>query len=201
MTNGQSSPARIVLIVVLAVAAALLAAAGVWYWRGQKIDELSDSIAQLERQQSEESDRLSDQLRQLEDDLAAARRELEARTTATSTTASGEFTSEKGVTILVSTPAENETVSSPLTVTGQVPGNWSFEASFPVQLLDSDGNMIAQEPAQLQGDWMTTELVDFEVTLTFTAPPGGGTGTLVLKKDNPSGMADKDDELRIPIRF
>src|SRR6185436_520379 len=57
-----------------------------------------------------------------------------------------------------------DTVSSPLTVTGEARGNWYFEASFPAVLVDWDGKIIAQLPAQAQGDWMTQEFVPFSVT-------------------------------------
>lgn len=102
--------------------------------------------------------------------------------------------------IVVDSPAPNAYVQSPLTVTGKARGTWYFEASFPVQLLDGNGNVLASGPAQAQGDWMTEEFVPFKITLKFTAPGTAG-GTLVLKKDNPSGLPEKEDELRLPIRF
>jgi hypothetical protein len=92
------------------------------------------------------------------------------------------------------------TVSSPLTVTGEARGTWYFEASFPVRLFDGAGNEIAVKPAQAQGDWMTTEFVPLKVTLTF-AKPSTAEGVLVLEKDNPSGLPERDDALRIPVRF
>ena len=110
-----------------------------------------------------------------------------------------EFSSRRGVVIKLDTPLENHVVTSPLTVTGQVPGNWSFEASFPVMLRTADGTVLAQAPAHLTGDWMTTDYVPFTVTLEFTT--SATTGELVLKKDNPSGLADKDDEVTIPVQF
>lgn len=93
----------------------------------------------------------------------------------------------------------NDVLTSPLTVTGEAAG-WYFEASFPVQLLDGTGKIIAQGPAQAQGDWMTTNFVPFKATLTF-AKPATATGTLVLRNDNPSGLPENDRFLRIPVRF
>jgi spore germination protein GerM len=49
-------------------------------------------------------------------------------------------------------------------------------------------------------EWMTEEYVPFEATLSFN-PPQTETGTLILSKDNPSGLPEHDDELRIPVRF
>ncbi len=102
--------------------------------------------------------------------------------------------------IQVSAPHANTTVTSPLTVTGQARGTWYFEASFPVRLLDGNGNEIAITPAQAQGDWMTEDFVPFSATLTFTKP-STPTGTLVLEKDNPSGMPENAAEVRIPVEF
>ena len=91
-------------------------------------------------------------------------------------------------------------VTSPLTVTGEARGTWYFEATFPVRVLDGSGKVLAAGPAQATSDWMTTDYVPFTATLAFKAP-ASATGTLVLAKDNPSGMPEKDDEVRIPIRF
>ena len=102
--------------------------------------------------------------------------------------------------IIVTSPSINAEVSSPLTVTGLARGNWYFEASFPVRLIDSSGTELAVGVAQAQSDWMTTEYVPFSVTLTFTPTTAIG-GVLILEKDNPSGLAENANELRIPVRF
>jgi hypothetical protein len=101
----------------------------------------------------------------------------------------------------VSEPGSGAVLKSPVIVKGSVPGNWSFEASFPITLLDATGITIAQTNATLSGDWLTEDYVPFEATLTFDTPDGGGNGTLILKKDNPSGLTDNDDRLLIPINF
>ena len=103
--------------------------------------------------------------------------------------------------IRVAHPAPGATVVSPLGVAGEARGGWYFEASFPVQLLDSTGAVIAQVPAQTISDWMTDDFVPFSVTLEFAPQPPGSTGMLVLKKDNPSGLPENEDQVRIPIRF
>jgi len=93
-----------------------------------------------------------------------------------------------------------DTVSSPLTVTGKARGYWYFEASFPAELLDANGAQLAIQPAQAQSDWMTTDFVPFSVTLTYPTP-STATGTLMLRKDNPSGEPANDDWLAIPVTF
>ncbi len=103
--------------------------------------------------------------------------------------------------VRVDAPLSGAKVSSPLTVMGSARGNWYFEASFPVILQDASGAVIAQKPAQAQGEWMTTDFVPFTVTLTFPTQPAGSHGTLILKKDNPSGLPQNDDSRQIPVSF
>lgn len=110
------------------------------------------------------------------------------------------YTSPKGVTIKLDQPLEGSTLMSPLTIRGQVPGNWSFEASFPVEVRDASGTLLEQRPAQLQANWMTTEYVPFEVTLVFDAP-AQKSGVIVFHKDNPSGLPENDDSITVNVRF
>ncbi len=112
----------------------------------------------------------------------------------------GSMLSEKGKILFVDSPTKEQVVTSPLKITGKAAG-WYFEASFPVELQDKNGNVIAQGPAQAQGDWMTAAYVPFEATLTFTKPADGETGTLILRKDNPSGLPEHDDFVKIPVKF
>jgi hypothetical protein len=94
-----------------------------------------------------------------------------------------------------------DTVASPLTVTGSARGTWYFEASFPVEIKNASGTVIAQGPAQAQGDWMTQDYVPFSITLTFPAQAAGSHGTVVLHNDNPSGNPATAKSLEIPVTF
>jgi hypothetical protein len=102
--------------------------------------------------------------------------------------------------IRLDAPLSNQVVTSPLSISGQARGAWYFEASFPVYLLDATGDTIAVIPAQAEGEWMTREFVPFKATLTFT-PPASANGTLILAKNNASGLPEHDDELRVSVRF
>ena len=99
--------------------------------------------------------------------------------------------------VTINSPKVNALVSSPLTVTGEASG-WYFEGSFPVTLLDANGKILVQFYATAQGDWMTSDFVPFISKLTFPKPTTD-TGTLVLMKDNPSGLPENDDSIEIPI--
>jgi hypothetical protein len=100
----------------------------------------------------------------------------------------------------LSSPLANSFVASPLTIKGEARGNWYFEASFPVRLYDANGTELLAVPVMAKGDWMTTDFVPFETTLTFSKPVTD-TGTLVLEKDNPSGLPEHADSVTIPVRF
>lgn len=97
-------------------------------------------------------------------------------------------------------PEANQLVTSPFTVTGEARGPWYFEASFPVTLVDANGQVLVETYAEAQGEWMTTEFVPFKSTLNF-AQPTTTTGVLILKKSNASGEPERDDSRSIPVRF
>lgn len=101
--------------------------------------------------------------------------------------------------IKLTSPKAGDTISSPLEITGEARGKWYFEASFPVELRDKDGNVLVSAAAQAQGDWMTDNFVPFKATLTFSTTASDG--TLVLKKDNPSGLPQNEDQISIPVKF
>ena len=108
---------------------------------------------------------------------------------------------QKAGLIAVDTPRIGDAVSSPLVISGKARGTWYFEASFPVEIRDAGGALLAAAPAQAQSDWMTVEYVPFYVSLAFPPQPAGGAGTVTLKKDNPSGLPEHDDKLVIPVTF
>lgn len=112
-----------------------------------------------------------------------------------------EFTSPKGVVIRLHDWEDRKTITSPLEIAGEVPGSWSFEASFPIVLYDPANKIIAQTTGTLEGEWMTNDYVPFAATVTFAVPPAGGTGVLTLRKDNPSGLPENDDAIEIPVTF
>jgi hypothetical protein len=118
--------------------------------------------------------------------------------TTNGTTNPGKTTSPNGR-LVVDKLVANSVIASPLTITGTAKG-WYFEASFPVKILDANGKVLAQGPAQAQSDWMTADAVPFKITLTF-AKPTTATGVIVFANDNPSGLPENADEFRLPVRF
>jgi len=114
---------------------------------------------------------------------------------------------EKSDLIKVTVPAPGAVVANPMTITGEARGQWFFEASFPIMITDWDGKILAETSASAQGDWMTTEFVPFVAELGFESPYKDGDpefmkrGTLILKKDNPSGLPEHDNAIEIPVQF
>lgn len=113
--------------------------------------------------------------------------------------------------INVAAPASGAVITSPLQIVGEARGTWYFEADFPVELTDANGALLAQGVARAQGDpllpggsseanWMTEDFVQFTTVLTFDSP-STDTGTLIMRKSNPSGLPEQNSELRIPVRF
>lgn len=94
----------------------------------------------------------------------------------------------------------NGMIASPLAIKGKARGFWFFEASFPIKLYDENGKLLAAAIAQAQGDWMTENFVPFSAELKFEISKTKK-GVLVFEKDNPSGLPENADELRIPILF
>lgn len=109
--------------------------------------------------------------------------------------------------ITLTGPAPGAVVINPFTISGQARGLWYSEASFPVFLTNWDGLIISQTVATAQSGWMTEEFVPFVAELDFVNPYKVGDpdfmkrGTLILKKDNPSGLPENDDALEIPVQF
>lgn len=102
--------------------------------------------------------------------------------------------------LVVDSPQPNSLIKSPLTVSGSARGNWFFEASFPVRILDAEERELGVVPAQAKSDWMTTDFVNFSAVLDFKTPTTA-TGTLVFEKDNPSGLPQNDQKFEMLVRF
>jgi len=101
-------------------------------------------------------------------------------------------------TVVFDVPFPGAVVGKKFLVKGTARGTWFFEASFPVEVLDKNGKRLASVPAQAQGEWMTEGLVPFSASIsipeTYTGP-----ATLVLHKDNPSGLPKNDASVSFPI--
>lgn len=114
------------------------------------------------------------------------------------TTGCGEVREEPN--IVVDLPKSGDTISGPFQISGKAK-TWYFEGDFPIELIDEQGNKIAQGYARAMGDWMTNEYVPFEMgEINFVSYPSATTsGFVVFRKDNPSDMRELDEEFRVPV--
>ena len=113
------------------------------------------------------------------------------------TTGTGTATQPLSARVIVTSPKADATVGKTFVVAGSAPGNWYFEASFPIKVIAQDGTVLLNTYATAQGDWMTTEQVTF--TASITIADYSGPATLVLLKDNPSGLPEHDDSVELLI--
>jgi hypothetical protein len=100
--------------------------------------------------------------------------------------------------IIVELPFPGAVTGKEFSVIGRARGPWFFEASFPIEVLDKDGKRLAISFAQAEGEWMTTEFVrfkgDVKVPESYIGP-----ATLILHKDNPSGLPEHDASISFPF--
>ena len=102
--------------------------------------------------------------------------------------------------IQVEIPSPGSVITSPQEIRGKARGTWFFEGDFAVYLLDENGEELAVAIAIAQGEWMTTQWVDFTATMEFDVLEAGS-GHLVFEKSNPSDKRELDRELRFPVSF
>jgi len=102
--------------------------------------------------------------------------------------------------IRVAKPQAGAEISSPLEISGEARGNWFFEASFPVRLVDENGKELASGIAEAEGEWMTEKFVPFKATLVFDRKTAKS-GKLILLKANASDLEELDDSFAVPVVF
>jgi hypothetical protein len=108
------------------------------------------------------------------------------------------YSNASGDTITVDTPQAGAVVGKSFSILGHARGPWFFEASFPIEVVDGNGTVIATAIAKAQGDWMTNDLVPFKADL-MVPTSYIGPATIRLKNDNPSGDPKNAASLSYPI--
>ena len=114
-------------------------------------------------------------------------------TTTATTTAADQLKAR----VVVDAPKSGAGVPKTFTVTGKAPGPWYFEASFPIEVRNASGTVLTTGIATALSEWMTTEDVPFKADISVTGYTGAA--TLVLKRDNPSGLPQNDASVSMPI--
>ncbi len=96
--------------------------------------------------------------------------------------------------VYIETPKPGETVGKTFTIAGTAPSGWFFEAVFPIQVRDANGNVIANTQGSAQADWTAPGEIPFTATTTIDNSYSGP-ATLILLKNNPSGLPENDDSV------
>lgn len=109
-------------------------------------------------------------------------------------------TSTSGELINIKNVISGQIIESPVTIIGEARGSWFFEASFPIKIYGSNGQLLGSTIAQATDDWMTDKMVPFTAELKFNTGTSTS-GTLVFEKDNPSGLPENANELSMPVNF
>lgn len=108
--------------------------------------------------------------------------------------------SQENKDILISFPQENDSVLSPLLVSGLARGQWFFEATFPLEVVDAHGISLGAGYVQSFSNWMTEEFIPFQGEVEFSESTTKK-GTLIISNANPSGLSKHHREVRVPIQF
>lgn len=106
--------------------------------------------------------------------------------------------------IQVDLPYIGAVVGKEFSVIGRARGTWFFEGSFPIKVIGQEGrqkgNVLSTAIAQVQNgeSWMTEDFVSFKADIKV---PDSyiGKATIVLQKDNPSGLAEHDASITVPV--
>lgn len=110
---------------------------------------------------------------------------------------------QEGVqTVRVLSPEAGSSVFSPVVLSGEARGSWFFEGSFPVSIVDAEGAVLGEGFVTANADWMTNDFVPFVglVEYKLDASVGSSTpGSVVLRKDNPSGLPEHDDSFEVNV--
>jgi len=78
--------------------------------------------------------------------------------------------------------------------------NWMYEGEFPVFLTDSAGQVYQFTSAKAQGEWMTTDYVQFTAEMDLTGVPiMSNELELVFRKSNPSGDPKLDEQVSFAV--
>ncbi len=112
---------------------------------------------------------------------------------------------QKDDTIIVASPLPEATVTNPIIIKGRARGNWFFEATAPVEVVNWDGLIVGQGYIKVDDghDWMTTEYVPFTGTISYDKTQLGAYqhGWIILKKANASGEPQFDSALEFKVFF
>lgn len=108
------------------------------------------------------------------------------------------FFSSKNEELIIDRPVLDKAVSCPLQIKGKISGSWFFEASFAIDIKQNN-RIIETIVATTEDDWMTKEKVSFKANYDCQNCSNGPLD-LIFKKENPSDIPEKDDQVLVSIK-
>lgn len=105
--------------------------------------------------------------------------------------------------ITVTSPKEGDTVnaSAGFSVAGKAVGGWFFEASAPVRIYSKNGTLLQGTYITAQGEWMTSNFVDFKGQIQPFLTNGATEGYILFENDNPSDNEGFHREFKVNVKF
>lgn len=102
--------------------------------------------------------------------------------------------------IRVELPTPGAVTGKEFTIRGEARGSWFFEASFPIEILDQSGEVITTVLGTPRdgAEWMTSQFVPFSAQVSLPSTYMGP-ATIVLIRDNASGLPEHDRSMAFPI--
>jgi len=101
--------------------------------------------------------------------------------------------------IVVYIPKDNQEVENPIIIKGKAKGSWFFEGQFPIDLIDTSGNILSSSVAIAESDWVTEKYINFSSELTYSKSTTTKQVIVVLHKNNSSGNPNFDKQILIPV--
>lgn len=92
----------------------------------------------------------------------------------------------------------NTKVHGVVSYRGIIKGGYFFEGNILINILDSNKKAVVKSNAVAKTDWMTVEPVEFEGNIDFSKAPKG-VAYVEIHNDNPSGLAEHDKSILIPV--
>jgi len=92
----------------------------------------------------------------------------------------------------------NTVIGGPMVFIGRVKGGYFFEGNILVSIADKNKIVIKEGHGNATGDWMKSDVVEFNGSIDLTGLPQGE-AYIVIHNDNASGIKSNDKEILIPI--
>ncbi|EKE05712.1 MAG: hypothetical protein ACD_19C00182G0040 [uncultured bacterium] len=94
---------------------------------------------------------------------------------------------------------DGDIITSPLEIIGNIDRNWTWEATFSIEIIDSNEKSLNTVPVSVIFNDEQSQTGSFSVLIPFTTKTDNG--FVVIHADNPSGLPQNDKSIKIPVKF